>query len=1598
MDKQTRNLIQEATQDARNLLDSEFGAQLEGVFDILPDGHIAPSPGEHLNAEQRVIRQKVVAAIEHERAAGVSNAEAVARYLRETSFTYLNRFVALKMLEGRGLVQKCVSQGEQSSGFKEFCGLAPGLGDFPDKGYRLYIESLFDELSTEIRVLFDRKDMASLLWPGLKALEGLLSILNREETSNIWGEDETIGWVYQYFNSPDERKKMREESASPRNSRELAVRNQFFTPRYVVQFLTDNTLGRIWYEMRKGDSALKDRCRYLVRRPMEIFLGDPVEAYKRLWGLPEDGEIEVPHVVAEAFRGDLSHLPKEVGPEVYWISLAIPPDQFEKYTGVQWQPFDSGPLDGLLEHGKAPMNPKYANDVTRIWMALCHFRLTDSGSPYGSEPFKTLWNAFKEAVNHEQEKESDKSQEELLSQPVYIPHRTKKDPRDIRILDPACGSGHFLLYAFDLLLDIYEEGWGDPDAPKSESTGKSLREDYPEKDRLMAALPSQILRQNLHGIDIDARAVQIAALSLWMRAQKAYAAFNITRANRLTIKKTKIVTAEPMPGEEDMRREFTSGLKPRVLGQLVDVVFEKMKLAGEAGSLLKIEEEIKDAVAEAKRQWLEGPKPEQQLLFFPGMTDLRPKQQELRFDVKLINDERFWGQAEDRILDALKDYAERPENGHAIRRRLFADDAARGFAFIDLCRKRYDVVLMNPPFGEAPSNVESELKSLYFAVPNDLYCQFVDRAVTMLNDGTGLVGAITNSSFILYTDFEPYRKYLFVNRFTPLLADLGAGVLDAYVAAACYVVGQANLPSNGIWACDARSHQQKNELLLNSISEANKAHLTESSSFRMYKTYTLIEGSPICHWAPDSLWKLVKGSDLLGNHLQEIGVGAAPVSDFFVGRWEVPSSRIGFGKRWVTICNGGYFSPFYRDDYRVVDWNKDGVRAKADLCVRYPYLKGNVGLRIQRTAWFGKRGITYGKRTDRFTAQPLPEGSIFTFEGIGVFPADDHQMEIVLGYLNTRFVAYFLNLSCGLHKNDIYVRRLPWVDLPSEKVETVIGLTQGLVSIQRQAHSVSEMSTLFITIALLLCRSDSLRTSYVLWREQERRQELDFIKKRHDLDSVFEAELGVDEKLRIEIAADQGQDCFRFHKITGLTKEQIRKALKEKPGRYRPNITRNFGKEGTELTRASSNLLINPETIANIMGEAGLYDPDEFVEETKALLSWIIGSMFSRWDVRIALNPSLAPKLTNPFDPLPVCPPGMLVGPDGLPAEPGRIVSGEWLRKRADGGMQYADGKWMIREGDDSLTAAHCLLPSDADYPLRVSWDGILVGDPGFDGAQPHREDIVRRVREMLDVLWKDKSLEIEQEGCDILGVSDLRAYFRKDFFSDHIKRYSKSRRKAPIYWQLSTPSAAYSVWLYYHRFTKDTMYQVLNEFVAPKLKFEERELANARQGYGPSPTASQRKEIAAREAFVAELKTFRDEVARVAPLWNPNLDDGVIINFAPLWRLVTQNRSWQKECKQVWDKLVKGDYDWAHLAMHLWPERVVPKCAKDRSLAIAHALEEVFWEEDKNGKWVPKKVPKEAVEVLVKERSSPTVKAALEELLKAPVSNGTGRKGKKKA
>ncbi len=261
----------------------------------------------------------------------------------------------------------------------------------------------------------------------------------------------------------------------------------------------------------------------------------------------------------------------------------------------------------------------------------------------------------------------------------------------------------------------------------------------------------------------------------------------------------------------------------------------------------------------------------------------------------------------------------------------------------------------------------------------------------------------------------------------------------------------------------------------------------------------------------------------------------------------------------------------------------------------------------------------------------------------------------------------------------------------------------------------------------------------------------------------------------------------------------------------------------------------------------------------------------------------------------------------------------------------------------------------------------VLVDDPG------HRDDITAAVLAVLERVDIPDALRPSVEAC--------RAWLARAFFPLHIKLYSKSRRKAPIYWQLATPSAGYSVWLYLHGFSKDTLYQVQNDYAAPKLGHEERKLEALRTEIGASPTAAELRSLAEQELLVGELRGFLEEVKRVAPLWNPNLDDGVVITSAPLWRLFPQQKAWQKELKATWDSLCDGAYDWAHLAMHLWPERVVPQCVTDRSFAIAHGLEDLFWVGDYAQRWRPRVGETETTAYLAQYWHCPSLAETLAEL-----------------
>jgi hypothetical protein len=388
-----------------------------------------------------------------------------------------------------------------------------------------------------------------------------------------------------------------------------------------------------------------------------------------------------------------------------------------------------------------------------------------------------------------------------------------------------------------------------------------------------------------------------------------------------------------------------------------------------------------------------------------------------------------------------------------------------------------------------------------------------------------------------------------------------------------------------------------------------------------------------------------------------------------------------------------------------------------------------------------------------------------------------------------------------------------------------------------------------------------------------------------------------------------------------------------------------------DLVAADDDVSIDGDSDGDPDEDANLRDCDDVVSLAAQLASWAVGVAFGRFDVRLATAARSLPGKEEPFDPLPKCSAAMLIDVNGMPPTSPPV-----------------------------------------GYPVAFPGNGILVEDPG------HAHDVVAAVRGVFaevftaraDVWWRDVGALLDPRG------HDLRAWLASGFFEYHIKRHSKSRRKAPILWQLAVPSRRYCVWLYAHRLTHDSFFQIQNDVVTPKLSHEERKLNSLIQSAGPNPSAKERKEIAEQGAFVEELRSFLDEVKRIAALWNPMLDDGVVLTMAPLWRLVPQHKPWQKELKSKWDELAAGKYDWSHTAMHLWPERVIPKCAASRSLAIAHGLEDVFWSEGADGKWKPRPTPTRPTDELVRERTSVAAQAALKGLAEVSTLSGSKAKGRR--
>lgn len=920
-----RNKIISFVQSAKPLLMKEFADQIQQYYGIRLDGsylmveELSTKDGSVIQTA-RLLRERLDY-LEDTIAGSNKKEEAVEQLVREQAFTILNRFAALRMAEERQIIPETIKQSYNSEGFQVFDQLSGGAQTAEQfERYNWFLKAMFDELAIDLPAVFDRFSPYALLFPSEKVMLELLDIINDEDLSiyreegqqpmNLWEEDETIGWIYQYYNSRKEVKTMRDASDIPRNSRELAVRNQFFTPRYVVQFLVDNSLGRQWFEMTKGQTSLVNDCQYMVKREQEIFL--------------DKGE-----VIPEA-----------------------------KIEGAN-----------------------------------------------------------------------------------YIEYRALKDPREILMLDPACGSMHFGLYCFDLFEQIYTEAWDNHPELMPDLRDKYLREDYIKR------IPGYILQYNIHGVDIDQRAIQIAGLSLWLRAQKSYKKLGLQPADRPMIKKSNLVVAEPMPGDADLLSEFTRSL-PGPIGKLVRVIWDKMQLAGETGLLLKIEEELKNEIEIAKQEYETYKDSSAQTALFDAPAESKAAEMAAIYgkDQKITKD--FFDTAEEEVLKALQSFSENAEGEHAFQKLLFAEDTARGFAFIELCRKNYDVIVMNPPFGSCTLNTKEYLNNAYPSSKQDIYAIFIDRSYNSLLLNNGQISAITNRNGFFLQKLEIWRKTILLDGLW-LSADLGSEIMDnAAVSAMAYVINKIKRKSNSTFFRLNNSKNKSKELL-----DATGGNFLSKTFDINLESFAHIPFSPICYWGSISFLNIFKNFKTFSNKIGFVYQGIATGNNDRYLRlwWEIPAKSKIYYKGYFK---GGGAYDYYNNSLLVVKWSNNGAEMKADAAAKY----GSASRTIKNEDKFFQSGLTYTQvSSSGLMARPMTKDSIFDMKGPHVEGKID--LFALLAIMNSKpfnILTYFLTDNRQLHPT--IVNKVPVPNLSSETIEELSKLAQNITNEICHVYKNSEVS------------------------------------------------------------------------------------------------------------------------------------------------------------------------------------------------------------------------------------------------------------------------------------------------------------------------------------------------------------------------------------------------------------------------------------------------------------------------------------------------------------------------------------------------------------
>jgi type II restriction/modification system DNA methylase subunit YeeA len=624
------------------------------------------------------------------------------------------------------------------------------------------------------------------------------------------------------------------------------------------------------------------------------------------------------------------------------------------------------------------------------------------------------------------------------------------NPEEIKILDPACGSGHILVEAYDLLKEIYRE------------RGYSRRD-----------IPRLILEKNLYGLDIDERAAQLASFALLMKARsddRRVLGENAPQLNIVAIPESSHLNAKELAAALLTKRESKKGTPIRDNTGL----FEDADAQPSLTEAVSIEVQRK----EEQEGFTEGE--------IVSVLDSFDHGRTLGSLIKIPVEMR------PRIDAIEREVAEKLVSPELMQRT--AAEQIRPFIIAaKMLTGRYDCVIANPPYmGSKYFNVflRGYVKKHFPKTKSDLFSVSIERYLSF-SKSNGQLAFISPFVWMFLSSYQQMREILLLRDTITSLVQLEYNAFEPACVPVCAFTIQhyrlEDYEGDYIRLSAFRGYQTQGPKALEAINSPQCGWRFRASS----KDFKIIPGEPIAYWASAKLREVFRRFPKIGKRAKK-GLTTGDNNRFLRLWHEVDEKQMslnGCDRKWFPTTKGGNFRKWYGNHEFVVNWHNDGrdIRNFVDG-------KGKPRSVIRNSAFYLKEGITWNDISNSFfNARYVPNNFICNASGPMIFGGDKNaQLSFLNSNVNTLILSF---LAPTMHFEVGSVALIPMTDSAPQDSNRI---GENAILIAREDWDSFETSWDFQTLPLR--RNDlkdaTVPSSFAKWKQHcdaniKRMQELE---------------------------------------------------------------------------------------------------------------------------------------------------------------------------------------------------------------------------------------------------------------------------------------------------------------------------------------------------------------------------------------------------------------------------------------------------------------------------------------------------------------------------